>query len=206
MEYASAWVVSGDFKGMCETLNYKNVSSEDTCFGIRSEIAAVNSWVLLYLGTVWGFFKYSFKWEKSWKKKWGAQRDRGRESALVLELNVTCQYYNHVCTASEKTVLGDIFTAQKRKRKDLKASLNLQKLKKDKENLLVAHSTSRGGRIRFMHSRLLKAIPCRSSAQKRPLGFPFCLWHGKSHISKCRKKCPQVLWFQRNSAYFWVLY
>lgn len=112
-------------------------------------------------------------------KKWAAQRDRGRESALVLELNVTCQDYNHVCTALERTVLGDIFTAQKRKRKDLKVSLNLQKLKKDKENLLVAHSTSRGGRSSFMYSSLLKAILSRSSAQKRPLGFPFCLWQGK---------------------------
>lgn len=50
-----------------------------------------------------------------------------------------------MCTALEKTVLGDISTAQKRKRKNFKVRLSLQKLKKDKENLLVGHSTSQGG-------------------------------------------------------------
>lgn len=74
----------------------------------------------------------------------------------------------------EDSVRG-YFHSSEETRKDLKVSLDLQKLKKDKENLLVAHSTSRGGRSSFMHSFLLKAIPSRSSAQKRPLGFPFCL-------------------------------
>lgn len=50
-------------------------------------------------------------------KKGDMQRDKGRECSLVLELNVTCQDYNHLCTALEKTVLGVIFTAQKRKGK-----------------------------------------------------------------------------------------
>lgn len=45
-------VVMGDFKGICETSNDKNVSSEDTCFGIRSEITVVSSKVLSCLGTV----------------------------------------------------------------------------------------------------------------------------------------------------------
>lgn len=48
MEYPSVLVVFGDFKGMCETLNDKNVSTEETCFSIRSEIAAVSSRVLSY--------------------------------------------------------------------------------------------------------------------------------------------------------------
>lgn len=52
MEYTSVWVVLGNFKGMCETSSDKNVSSEDTCFGIRSEIAAGYSRTLSYSGTI----------------------------------------------------------------------------------------------------------------------------------------------------------
>lgn len=52
VEYDSVWVFSGDFKTMCETANDKKGNSGVTYFGIRSEITAANSRVILYLATV----------------------------------------------------------------------------------------------------------------------------------------------------------
>ena len=198
MQYTSVWVVCGDLQRNVQNFKWPKCELRRYVFCYHLVISQQSIQECSHIWELFGFvffFKYSFKWEKS-LEKWGAQRDKGRESAPVLEVTVTCQDYNHVCTALEATVLRDIFRAQKRKRKDLKVIVNLQNMKKD--NLLMAHSTSRRRRSSFMHSSLLKAIPPRSSAQKRPLGFPFCLWHGESHISNCRKKCPQDLWFQRN--------
>lgn len=100
------------------------------------------------------------------------ERQRQRD-ALTFELNVTCQDYNHVFTVLENTVLGDIFKFQN-KNKRFEGQSEFTNAGKDKENLPVVHSMSRGGRSSFMHSSLLKEIPS-GSVLKRPLGFPFCL-------------------------------
>lgn len=86
---------------------------------------------------------------------------------------MTCQDYNHAGTVLENTVLGDIFKVQK-KNKRFEGQSEFTKAGKDKENLPVAHSMSRGGRSSFMHSSLVKAVPS-GSVLKWPLGFPFCL-------------------------------
>lgn len=114
-------------------------------------------------------------------KKWEIERE-----TLVLELNDTRQNYNYVCTTLEKSVLRGYIHCSKRKKKRLKGQFALTKVggkkkKKDKDYPLVAHNASKGG-SGFMHSSLLKAIPCRSSTQTKHLGFPFYLWHGTSHI------------------------
>lgn len=43
IEYAGVCVEFGDCKGMCESSNGKNVSSEEICFAVRSETTAVKS-------------------------------------------------------------------------------------------------------------------------------------------------------------------
>lgn len=87
-------------------------------------------------------------------------------------LNVTCQDSNNGCTVLKNTVL-DIFKIQN-KNKIFEGQSEFAKAGKDKENLPVAHSMSRGGRSLLKHSSLLKAI-LSSSVLKSPLGFPFCL-------------------------------
>lgn len=85
---------------------------------------------------------------------------------------MTCQDYNNVLTVLKNSVLGDISKIQN-KSKRFGGQSEFTKAGKDKENLPVAHSMSRGGSS-SMHSSLLKAVPSRS-VLKSPLGFPFCL-------------------------------
>lgn len=81
--YAGVWVEFGDCKGMCETSNDKNVSSEEICFAITSETTAVKS--ILEGGNPLGIFWYSFKLQKSWEIN--SEHKETEAESVLLHLN-----------------------------------------------------------------------------------------------------------------------